>query len=151
QSPLCRSRPWPWSKQIARARTSRAAAARQGSSLQGCWVLDSDFGDLARRGADPPGRLPPSRALWRVNLQGSKLRRQDSNLDKENQNVTRLGPKALPAKPSGAVGSELAPQLAHEAENLPPADPELVQVVDAWPELPKHIKAAVLALVHAAR
>jgi hypothetical protein len=76
---------------------------------------------------------------------------QDSNLDKENQNVIRLGPKALSAKPFSAGDAQLATLLAQVAENLPPSDPELTRVVEAWPELPKHIRAAVLALVQAAR
>jgi hypothetical protein len=45
---------------------------------------------------------------------------------------------------------QLSPQLAPRQEN-PPADPDLARVVDAWPALPDHIKAAVLALVGAAR
>jgi hypothetical protein len=30
-----------------------------------------------------------------------------------------------------------------------PADPDLARLVDAWPNLPAHIRAAVLALVAA--
>jgi hypothetical protein len=35
---------------------------------------------------------------------------------------------------------------APNAENTPP-DPDLALIQDRWPELPEHIKAAVLALV----
>jgi hypothetical protein len=31
------------------------------------------------------------------------------------------------------------------------ADPDLTRIIDAWPDLPAHIKAAVLALVGTAR
>jgi hypothetical protein len=40
-------------------------------------------------------------------------------------------------------GEKLAPQLA--------PDPGLARVHEAWPSLPEHIKAAVLALIGAAR
>jgi hypothetical protein len=60
----------------------------------------------------------------------------------------------MPAKPSVNPDPSLAPGLAprtgsHPPE--PPADPDLARVVAAWPELPAHIKAAVLALVGTAR
>jgi hypothetical protein len=42
---------------------------------------------------------------------------------------------------------ELSAQLAHRA----PADPDLARVIAAWPDLPPHIKAAVLALVESSR
>jgi hypothetical protein len=45
---------------------------------------------------------------------------------------------------------QLSPQLAPGAET-PPADSDLARVAAAWPHLPPHIKAAVLALVGAAR
>jgi hypothetical protein len=44
----------------------------------------------------------------------------------------------------------LAPQLAPDQGNSP-ADPDLARVNAAWPDLPAHIKAAVLALVGSAR
>ena len=42
------------------------------------------------------------------------------------------------------------PPAAYTPLTRPPADPELARVVAAWPQLPDHIKAAVLALVGAA-
>jgi len=36
--------------------------------------------------------------------------------------------------------------LARDSQN----DPDLGRVIDAWPALPKHVKAAVLTLVNAA-
>jgi hypothetical protein len=41
----------------------------------------------------------------------------------------------------------LAQTLARET----PIDPDLPRVIDAWPDLPPHIKAALLALVGTAR
>jgi hypothetical protein len=34
---------------------------------------------------------------------------------------------------------------------MPVADPNLARVVTAWPDLPAHLRAAVLALVRSAR
>jgi hypothetical protein len=45
----------------------------------------------------------------------------------------------------------LAPQLAPRQEIALRADPDLARVAAAWPDLPGPIKAAVLALVQAAR
>jgi hypothetical protein len=41
----------------------------------------------------------------------------------------------------------------HVPQHVPagPADPDLARVVIAWPDLPSHIKAAVLALVGTGR
>jgi hypothetical protein len=41
--------------------------------------------------------------------------------------------------------------LAPDPLKAPAADPDLTRVAAAWPGLPEHIKAAVLALVDAAR
>jgi hypothetical protein len=43
--------------------------------------------------------------------------------------------------------ARLSAPLAQQA----PTDPDLARVLDAWPTLPPHIRAAVLALVAAAR
>jgi hypothetical protein len=52
----------------------------------------------------------------------------------------------LPANTSGTADRPLAPQLAQD-----PEDPDLARLVAAWPSLPEHIRAAVVALVAAAR
>ena len=41
--------------------------------------------------------------------------------------------------------------VAHQLPNTADTDPELTRVVTAWPDLPAPIKAAVLALIGAAR
>jgi hypothetical protein len=55
----------------------------------------------------------------------------------------------LPDNTSGTVAASLSPQLAPAAPN-PPADPDRAAVAAAWPDLPPHVRAAVLALVDAA-
>jgi hypothetical protein len=35
------------------------------------------------------------------------------------------------------------------AENLPPIDPGLAALIDAWPALPEAVKAGILAMVRA--
>jgi hypothetical protein len=59
----------------------------------------------------------------------------------------------LPGTTSGSPGRRLAPQLAPDGENAPaaPLPADLARVVRAWPDLPEHIRAAVLALVTSAR
>jgi hypothetical protein len=63
----------------------------------------------------------------------------------------------LPGNASGEAPARLSPQLAPGPDNPPadgpaaPTDPELARVAASWYELPPHIKAAVLALVEAAR
>jgi hypothetical protein len=41
--------------------------------------------------------------------------------------------------------------LHERPSEAPPTDPDLARVLDAWPNLPAHIKAAVLALVATVR
>jgi len=48
------------------------------------------------------------------------------------------------------VSEEAAAVVALRVAQLP-ADPDLASVVEAWPELPEHIRAAVLALIQTAR
>jgi hypothetical protein len=51
---------------------------------------------------------------------------------------------------SGDEPASVARQLPEPAENAP-ADADLARLAAAWPQLPPHIKAAVLALVATAR
>jgi hypothetical protein len=43
------------------------------------------------------------------------------------------------------------PDQLPDATPATPTDPDLTQVIDGWPGLPEHIKAAILALVATAR
>jgi hypothetical protein len=52
-------------------------------------------------------------------------------------------PNSLPANASGDADSSHVPQHVPAAPN----DPDLARVIATWPDLPPHIKAAVLALV----
>jgi hypothetical protein len=55
---------------------------------------------------------------------------------------------SAPQGPVGAAVSESAlPRLLAGCSTPPELPPDLARVVEAWPQLPEHIKAAVLALV----
>ena len=51
----------------------------------------------------------------------------------------------LPGIACGDSGHSLAPQLAHQH------DPDLGPIVAAWPDLPEHIRQAMMALVRSSR
>jgi hypothetical protein len=51
----------------------------------------------------------------------------------------------------GNSTSPLVLQLVPNSEKHPPLDPELSQVVDAWPTLPEPIRRAILSMVEAGR
>jgi hypothetical protein len=56
------------------------------------------------------------------------------------------GPNSLPINTCGVgVAPDTAPDPNHTKPTL--ADPDLAHVVSAWPDLPPHIRSAVLALV----
>jgi hypothetical protein len=61
----------------------------------------------------------------------------------------------LAGNTSGKPTEPLSPQLAPGPENRRPAalpaDPALARVMAAWPDLPKPIRRAVLALVESGR
>ncbi len=88
-----------------------------------------------------------------------KLPGEDSNLHKENQNLLCGNPKLLPVntsgKPSRRRDRALTKPTLKVAFSNPPepsqVDPDLAQIVAAWPALPEHVRLAVLALVETAR
>jgi hypothetical protein len=63
--------------------------------------------------------------------------------------------KPLAANTSGESPARVARRVAQKdpkpnldfPSTLPVPDPDLTRILDAWPALPQHIKAAVLALV----
>jgi hypothetical protein len=67
---------------------------------------------------------------------------------------TVAGPPAPTTLEDNTCGNDtLRPDRASTkaAPEPSPADPDLARVVTAWPDLPPHIRAAVLALVQAGR
>src|SRR4051794_29155982 len=80
-------------------------------------------------------------ATWSIPCGPSfELPGQDSNLDKESQNLLLSGPNPLPANAPRAPPAAPRPRLDQ-------TDPDLARILDTWPALPPHIKAAVLALI----
>ena len=61
------------------------------------------------------------------------------------QNTRTYGKSANLVAPMVALGD---PKASSEAS---PADPDLSRLLSAWPELPEHIRAAVMALIDSAR
>jgi hypothetical protein len=84
-----------------------------------------------------------------------KLPGQDSNLDKESQKTLAPRLKVNQDKDFPPTAGQFAHGFAQTGPNPPltasaparPTDPGLARILDAWPTLPAHIKAAVLALV----
>jgi hypothetical protein len=52
---------------------------------------------------------------------------------------------------SGNVPPASPSSVAHQLPTGAETDPDLARVIDAWPGLPAHIRAAVLALLSTAR
>jgi hypothetical protein len=116
--------------------------------------------------AAPPGRAPaglfacpiaPGRGRWAVPTATRRSRGPRGPLDHPRSN--RHSPRAFFPRPrtpwrgrrdlsAGQRGIVAARALEQMPEPLPA---DLARVVAAWPDLPAHIKAAVLALVGAAR
>jgi hypothetical protein len=84
-----------------------------------------------------------------------KLPGQDSNLDKENQNLLATKRKSLRSKTSAKAPER--PDRAWTKRNEKPtfvgsleagvSDPDLARVMAAWPGLAEPIRRAMLALV----
>ena len=75
----------------------------------------------------------------------------DSNQDKRNQNPTSNERNSLANSPFGQDDRPLTAPLTGTAasgcEPVRAADPDLSRVLAAWPNLPPHLRAAVLALI----
>ncbi len=72
--------------------------------------------------------------------------------DRRPNDVNPSDTKDLRQEPNDAV-PVLVPsssQADFAAISLPPADPDLAQILAAWPRLPEAIKAGILAMVQAA-
>ena len=75
---------------------------------------------------------------------GSPSRSRTYNKPVNSRKVA--GRKSMQDKTSSDGAPELSALLAHHLQ----ADPDLARLVDSWPALPTHIRAAILALVQAA-
>jgi hypothetical protein len=71
--------------------------------------------------------------------------------DIQIHSLPESGPNSVPDKRSEHGGAPLTGPLtgtaANACDSVRATDPELARVVEAWPHLPAHIQAAVLALV----
>ena len=72
-----------------------------------------------------------------------KIPGQDSNLDKESQNALVPRLKSFDTNSLGQTGDQLSALLAHPA----PSDPGFARLIESWPKVPEHIKAAIQTLV----
>jgi hypothetical protein len=78
-----------------------------------------------------------------MSLQVIKLPGQDSNLDKENQNLLPGNRKSFDSETS--VKSSLRPERALTKPADP--DPSLAKIIRAWPTLPADVKNGIMVLV----
>jgi hypothetical protein len=76
-----------------------------------------------------------------------RLPGQDSNLDKENQNLLASQRKS---KRSKALADQQAEPLAHTLAREVQKDPDLARVLTAWPTLPEATRAGIVAMMRAA-
>jgi hypothetical protein len=84
-----------------------------------------------------------------VRLSDSKLPRQDSNLDKENQKVSGVRRQTESSTTCGNNANLFDARL-RESANFESLDADLRRLLDAWPTLPTVIRAGILAMINAA-
>jgi|SRR6516162_1619926 hypothetical protein len=80
----------------------------------------------------------------------SKLPRQDSNLNKENQNLFAGSPNPNPGNTCVESGRAVDRALTIPIPELPVIDPDLARLIEAWPTLLDPIRRAMLALLSSA-
>jgi hypothetical protein len=68
----------------------------------------------------------------------AKLPGQDSNLDKESQNLSQPRPNPLSANTSGDTAVPVARQL--------PNDPDFARLAAVWPKLPEHVRRTIISI-----
>ncbi len=83
----------------------------------------------------------------RLKLSERKLPGQDSNLDKENQNLLETERKLNHSKTSGDRPQRLDRALTKPPRESPQMDAGLARLIEAWPTLSGPIRAAMLALI----
>ena len=94
---------------------------------------------------DGVARASPSIAMPRAKTELSELLAGDSELCiRRRPTVAAELHKAGPHREASGIPAKA--QTASSAE--PAIDPELASVIDAWPGLPRNVRAAVLAMVH---
>ena len=102
-----------------------------------------DLGSCPARGegSNPSSRTPPSEAV-RLRQNHASYKGKPSSTPLDSIPSSRQYPNE-----SGSIRPLTATQ---NATRLPPDDPGLAAVVEAWPELPEALKAGILAMVKAA-
>jgi hypothetical protein len=83
--------------------------------------------------------------LWRFH----QLPRQDSNLNKENQNLFAGHPNCNPDSTCAESRRAVDRALTILSAESPVIDPDLARLVEAWPTLLDPIRRAMLALLSA--
>ena len=93
----------------------------------------------------PQRKKTPAKAAVVGTSQGFQKQRLRSE---SNRRSRICNPLPSAEKPEGNAGS---PSDVHTDVHGEPADPALMQVVEAWPQLPAVVRAGITAMVEASR